>query len=194
MTKTRLEAFTDAVIAIIMTILVLELEPPENASLYALLEVKFQFFIYLISFITLAIYWINHHHLFQVVRKISGETIWLNTILILFMSLIPFTTAYVNRHVGATVPEFLYGFVLLLTDVTWLVLAKFLVKANGENSEIKKALDGSKKSYISISLIIVGIIVGFLFPFITLVACMLSLLPWVIPSKKIEKIVKNRLD
>ncbi|MDR2457503.1 MAG: TMEM175 family protein [Clostridiales Family XIII bacterium] len=193
MAKTRLEAFTDAIIAIVMTILVLEFEAPKEPTLTAILEMKFQFIIYLISFLTLTIYWINHHSIFQVVHHVSNGIVWLNTILILFMSLIPFTTSYVDIHVGARVPELIYGLVMLCTDIVWLFLTKLLVKEHGKNSDIKKAIADYKKSYITITLIIIGIIIGIFIPFITLVACILSLLPWIIPNKKIEKIMKNKL-
>jgi uncharacterized membrane protein len=191
MTKTRVEAFTDAVIAIVMTIMVLELVPPEMPTLSALLDMKTQFAVYLISFITLSIYWINHHHLFQITKQISGTVLWINMLLILCLSFIPFTTAFVDTHLFDRVPEVLYGVVMLIADIIWLFLAKSLIKENGKGSKIAEAITGSKKSYISIGVIVLGLIIGFFFPISIIISCLISLIPWVIPDKRIEKLLKE---
>jgi uncharacterized membrane protein len=189
MNKSRLEAFTDAVIAIIMTVLVLELHVPKEASFAALWENRFQFFIYLISFLTLAIYWNNHHHMFQASKHVSGKVLWLNIALILFQSMFPFTTAWMSEHVFERAPELTYGIVMLIVDVIWVFLAKALVQENGEDSTIAKSMKkiGYKKSAITLSLITAGIIVGIFIPMATLISCLLSLVPWVVPDRDIEK-------
>jgi uncharacterized membrane protein len=191
MNKSRLEAFTDAVIAIIMTILVLELDTPESARWEALWELRFQFIPFLLSFVTLAIYWINHHHMFQASKHISGLVIWLNTLLILSLSLFPFTTKWMSDHVGGIAPEVSYAAVMLLANVVWLLLALALEKENGPASTIAKTLrkSGYKKSAYSIGVTLLGVILACFIPMAGLIACLLSLLPWVVPDKEIERLL-----
>jgi uncharacterized membrane protein len=189
MNKSRLEAFTDAVIAIIMTILVLELDVPDKPTFAALWALRFQFFIYLISFLTLAIYWNNHHHMFQASKHVSGKVLWLNIVLILFLSMFPFTTSWMSGHVMERAPELTYGIVMLVADIVWLFLAGALAKENGPDSTIAKSLKkgGNRKSAITLSLISAGIIAGLFIPMATLISCLLSLVPWVVPDRDIEK-------
>jgi uncharacterized membrane protein len=187
--KTRLEAFTDAVIAIVITILVLELVAPEDGSFEALWELRYRLLIYLISFITLAIYWNNHHHLFQISRHVSGGVLWCNIVLLLFLSLFPFTTAWVNDHLLDRAPELLYGFTMLCADIVWFIMAKALVRENGRNSEVAHALKRFGKSYLSIGLIVAGLLIGWFVPPATIIFCVVSLVPWVIPDRRIERMV-----
>ncbi|MDR0350033.1 MAG: TMEM175 family protein [Coriobacteriales bacterium] len=194
MSKTRLEAFTDAVIAIVMTILVLELAAPEEGTFTALLEVRYKFVVYLISFVTLAIYWNNHHHLFQISKHVSGGVLWCNVVLLLFLSLVPFTTAWVNEHLMARAPELLYGMVMLCADIVWLVMARALVRENGKHSEVAKALKSFGKSYLSIGLVALGLVIGWFFPLATIILCVVSLAPWVIPDRRIEKMVHEGVE
>ncbi|MDR1013909.1 MAG: TMEM175 family protein [Coriobacteriales bacterium] len=189
MNKTRLEAFTDAVIAIVITVLVLELVAPESGSVAALWDLRYRFLVYLVSFLTLAIYWNNHHHLFQISRHVSGGVLWCNIVLLLFLSLFPFTTAWVNDHLLDRAPELLYGLTMLCADIVWLVMAKALVKENGHNSEVAKALKGFGKSYLSIATIAVGLLVGWFLPPATIVLCVASLAPWVVPDRRIERML-----
>jgi uncharacterized membrane protein len=190
--KSRLEAFTDAVIAIVMTILVLELVAPAQGSFAALFEMRFEFLVYLISFTTLAIYWQNHHHLLQISRHVSGAVLWANTALLLFLSLIPFTTSWVNEHLLERAPELMYGGVMLICDLIWLALARALIAENGTKSHIARALDGSRKSYLSIGLVAAGMAAGLLWPPLTLIFCVLSLIPWIIPDKRIEQMLHDK--
>jgi uncharacterized membrane protein len=189
MNKTHLEAFTDAVIAIVITILVLELVAPEDGSFEALWELRYRLLVYLISFITLAIYWNNHHHLFQISRHVSGGVLWCNIVLLLFLSLFPFTTAWVNDHLLDRAPELLYGFTMLCADIVWFVMAKALVRENGRNSEVAKALKRFGKSYLSIGLIVAGLVIGWFVPPVTIISCVVSLIPWLIPDRRIERMV-----
>ena len=119
MPKTRLEAFTDAVIAIIMTILVLDLAVPAQPTFAALWDLRFKFLIYILSFVSLAIYWNNHHHLFQISKIINGKILWYNMAFILFLSLFPFVTAWVDEHILERAPEITYGIVILLADIAY---------------------------------------------------------------------------
>jgi uncharacterized membrane protein len=189
MNKSRIEAFTDAVIAIIMTILVLELRRPGSASFAALWEDRFQFLVYLISFLTLAIYWNNHHHMFQASRHVSGKVMWMNILLLLFLSLFPFTTAWMSRNVGERAPELFFGIIMLAADIVWAFLGKALLEENGPDSLIAKTIksSGAKKSKITIAIVTAGIVIGIWAPMVTLIACAISLIPWVIPDRDIEK-------
>jgi uncharacterized membrane protein len=191
MSKSRLEAFTDGVIAIIITILVLGIDVPEEASFAALWEQRTQFLVYVVSFVTLAIYWNNHHHLLQIAHRISGEVMWCNIILLLFLSLLPFTTSWVNTNLLARTPELLYGAVMLLADVVWLVLAHALIRENGKDSAVYEALRNSRKSHISIALIVLGLIGGIFLPLLTFIACILSLIPWLVPDRRIERLLRH---
>jgi uncharacterized membrane protein len=192
MNKTRLEAFTDAVIAIIITILVLELVAPEDGSFAALWELRYRLLVYLISFITLAIYWNNHHHLFQISKHVSGSVLWCNVVLLLFLSLFPFTTAWVNDHLLSRVPEMLYGLTMLCADATWFVMARALVRENGRHSEVAKALKSFGKSYLSMGLVAAGVIIGWFLPVCTIIFCVISLIPWVIPDRRIEQMIHEK--
>jgi uncharacterized membrane protein len=189
MNKSRLEAFTDAVIAIIMTILVLELEMPQSASFAALWALRFQFLIYLVSFLTLAIYWNNHHHMFQASRHVSGKVMWLNILLLLFLSLFPFTTAWMSHHVDGRAPELFFGIVMLAADIVWVLLGQALCEENGPDSLIAKAVksSGVGKSKITIALVSAGVVCGIWLPMATLIGCALSIIPWIIPDRDIEK-------
>jgi uncharacterized membrane protein len=194
MTKSRLEAFTDAIIAIIMTLLVLGLHEPEAPSFSALFSMHFQFFVYLLSFLTLAVYWSNHHHMFQAAKHVSGRVLWLNTILVLCMSLFPFTTEWVSHNFKERAPELAFAFVMLLVDVVWYFLARALAAENGAESVLTKSLNkvGYRKSYITIAIISVGIVVGVFVPLAALISCIASLVPWIIPDRDIEKRLRKR--
>jgi uncharacterized membrane protein len=150
---------------------------------------RFAFLVYLISFATLAIYWQNHHHLLQISRHVSGAVLWANTALLLFLSLIPFTTSWVDEHLFERTPELLYGGVMLACDLVWLLLAHALVAENGKKSRVAIALDGSRKSYLSIGLVSVGMLGGIAWPPLTMIFCVISLIPWIIPDMRIERIV-----
>ena len=175
MPKNRLEAFTDAVIAIIMTILVLELHEPNGDTWEALAALGYRFFIYIVSFIILAIYWNNHHHLFQVVHKINGRVLWANSFFVFALSLFPFATSWISEYINSLAPEMTYGFVTLTANIAYYILAKELVKAN------------YKKSYLSIGLNVLGIVLGYLVaPVAVLIANIVILAAWIIPSRTIE--------
>jgi uncharacterized membrane protein len=171
--------------------MVLELKVPDEPTFTALWASRYHFFVYFVSFLTLAIYWNNHHHLLQITRSVSGGVLWCNILLLLSLSLIPFTTAWVNEHLTARAPELVYGIVMLASDIIWIFLAKALIRENGKQSAIAKALHNSKKSYITIGLIMLGLIVGYFWPLATMIACILSLMPWIIPDRRIEKHVRE---
>jgi uncharacterized membrane protein len=178
------------VLAIIITILVLEFDVPSVGDFSALWEDRYHFIVYIVSFLTIAIYWINHHHLLQVTHHVSGTILWWNIILLLFLSVFPFSTAWVSNFPSKQAPELFYAVVMLLADITWVFLARALVKENGVGSTVARALEGSKKSQITITLIILSIIAGLFFPYAAIIGCILSLLPWLNPDEKMENLVK----
>lgn len=188
MPKNRLEAFTDAVIAIIMTILVLELHEPHSDTFQALAALGTRFLIYIISFFTLGIYWNNHHHLFQAARKVNGRVLWANSFLIFFLSLFPFVTSWISEYSNSLVPEITYGVVILGANLSYYLLARTLVASEeGEKTSIKELFGNYRKSYLSIGLNVLGLFLGFLVaPIAVLLINVLILIAWLIPSRKIE--------
>lgn len=191
--KQRMEAFTDAIFAIIITVMVLELHPPTSGQFSALWGLRHAFAIYLASFLILAVYWNNHHHLFQIVRSIDGTVLWVNTIFILVVSLFPFATAWVgDNHVDSVAPEMLFGTVMFLMDAMFFVLVRALIHADGENPEIRKLVGkGYNKPYISMAGNIVAIFLAFIWPPLTVIVDTLLLVLWVMPERRIERHVSN---
>ncbi len=189
MSKNRIEAFTDGVIAIIITIMVLELQPPKGGGFADLWALRFEFMIYFVSFLMLAVYWNNHHHLFQIVKKIDGAVLWSNIAFLFTASLLPFATAWVGEHhVGAQAPELFYGFVILLADTAYYVLVQCLMRVN-TNSNAVTSLLGRKyyKPLITIGVNVVALGLGLLWAPLTIIADTLALLLWVIPERRIER-------
>lgn len=187
MPKNRLEAFTDAVIAIIMTILVLELHEPNGDTWEALAALGYRFFIYIVSFIILAIYWNNHHHLFQSVRKIDGRVLWMNNFLILTLTFFPFVTGWVGEHPFSWPPQALYGLVVLGADVAYYLVVRALIQANGPKSEVQRLFGHYPKLTLSIVLNIIALIVGKLVaPIAVLIIDTIVLVMWFIPERKAE--------
>ncbi|MCL2745510.1 MAG: TMEM175 family protein [Coriobacteriia bacterium] len=191
MRTTRLEAFTDAVIAIAMTILVLGLSSPEESSFSALWALRHSFAVYLISFATLAIYWVNHHHLFQAAKTVSGSVLWWNIALLFCISLFPFTTVWIGADLFSQAAAIAYGALMLTADVVWFFLGRSLVHAHGKGSALISYLQNSKKSIRTIAVIGLGLIVGWYWPPAVMLGCLTSLLLWVVPDKNIEKFMRE---
>lgn len=188
MPKSRIEAFTDAVIAIIMTLLVLELHEPDAPTWSAFLQMGHKFIVYLISFVSLAIYWNNHHHLFQLVHRIDGRVLWANNFLILMMTLFPYVTAWVGDYPFEWAPQALYGFVTFGTDLAYYLLVQSLIRANGKESKIGKLFYHYPKSYLSIGMALLALLLGkMIAPIAVLIVNVLILLMWVVPERVIEK-------
>ena len=191
MKKTRLEAFSDAIIAIIMTIMVLEIVAPEGDGFSDLWNLRFKLLIYFLSFTTLAIYWNNHHHLFQLARKINGKVLWLNMVLLFFLSLFPLTTAWVDEHLMSFVPEITYGFVGICANISYALLSRALVTINGKESALGMAIHSYKKSIVTISINVLGIIIGMFFPPAIVILYASSLTLWIVPERRIEAMFKQ---
>ncbi|MCD2421451.1 TMEM175 family protein [Niabella pedocola] len=190
MTKSRLEAFSDGVLAIIITIMVLELKMPEGESeqdLKALIPLIPTFLSYILSFIYVGIYWNNHHHMFHLVDKINGAVLWKNLNLLFWLSLVPFTTAWMDKHYDKPIPVALYGFVLLMAGIAYVILQKELIKIGGPDCKLAKAVGTDAKGNASWILYLAGISGSFISPWIGIGIYALVAIIWFIPDKRIER-------
>jgi len=186
MTRGRLEAFSDGVLAILITIMVLELRIPHGADWAALREMAPEFLAYSVSFIYLGIYWTNHHHLFQVVDRVSGGILWSNLHLLFWLSLLPVTTAWVGKNPSAPVPTAVYGMVFLLSACAWLVLQGTIIRHQGPNSKLRAAVRGDAKGKISFGLYALGVWLSFIKPWAAQVVYVIVALLWLVPDRRIE--------
>ncbi len=191
MTRTRLEAFSDAVIAIVLTLMVLDLKVPRGTDWAALLPVVPAFLTYVLSFIYLAIYWNNHHHLFQLVQKVDGRVLWANLYVLFWLSLFPFVTAWADEHHFAPTPTAAYGVVLWMTSLAWILLEKALVAIHGPDSLLAKALRRKFKERASALLYAVAIPLAFVRPWISASIYVLVALMWLIPDRRVESILPH---
>jgi uncharacterized membrane protein len=190
MKKGRIEAFSDGVIAIIITIMVLELKVPHHASEFKdLLELKYVFLSYILSFVYVGIYWNNHHHMFVVVNKVNGGVLWANMHLLFWLSMIPFATAWMGENHFAPAPVAVYGFVLLMNGIAYSILTTLLVKHHGNESTLAKAVGSDFKGKLSVGCYLVGIALSFYQEWIAGSLYVLVALVWLVPDKRIEKIL-----
>ena len=187
MDKGRLEAFSDGVIAIIITITVLEMKVPHVADLESLKPIVPVFLSYALSFIYVGIYWNNHHHMFHAARHVNGSVLWANVNLLFWLSLMPFLTGWMGENHFAPWPVRLYGCNLLMCAISYYVLALRLVKLHGKESTIAKALGKDYKGKISIVFYCVGIASSFISSWIAFGFYILVALMWLVPDKRIEK-------
>jgi len=183
----RLEAFSDGVLAIIITIMVLGMDVPKGASFSSLLTVAPKFMSYVLSFIYVGIYWNNHHHLFQAIEKVNGKILWANLALLFTLSLIPLTTAWMGENNFDQAPVALYGINLILCAVVFVVLEKIAVKHEGKDSNIGKALKSSNKENITFVIYITGVLLAFFLPKIGAVCYAIVAIIWLIPDQRIER-------
>jgi uncharacterized membrane protein len=187
MNKTRIEAFSDGVLAIIITIMVLEIKAPNHSDLASLLPLIPVCLSYVLSFIYVGIYWSNHHHMFQVVQKIDGSILWYNMALLFWLSLIPFATSWMGEQSFATVPIAFYGFILLMCAISYFMLQKKIITLEGEESILYQAVNSDKKGKISIICYISAIPLAFVSPIISGVLYIFVTLIWIVSDKRIEK-------
>lgn len=190
MTKNRLEAFSDGVLAIIITIMVLELRPPENTDLQSLLAVVPFFISYLVSFIYVGIYWNNHHHLFQIVGKVNGKILWANLHLLFWLSLIPFTTAWIGEHFTSALSVLAYGTILLMCAIAYTILQAQIIAFHGVDFKLKNAIGKDIKGKASIVMYLIGILTSFSIVWVSVLCYVLVAIMWFIPDKRIE----NNID
>ena len=187
MSKGRLEAFSDGVIAILITIMVLELTIPHGTDLAALSELTPVFLSYVLSFIFLGIYWNNHHHLLQVAKQVNGNVLWANLHLLFWLSLIPFTTGWMGENSFAQLPIALYGAVLWMSGLAYYILAQTLISLHGNDSLLATALGRKIKEITSLVCYAIAIIVSFFSTGISLAIYVFVACIWLVPDKRIER-------
>lgn len=187
----RLEAFSDGVLAIIITIMVLELDIPEGYNFEALKPVLPVFLTYVLSFIYLGIYWNNHHHLFQAVNQVNGKILWANLNFLFWLSLFPFATGWMGENHFETIPTAMYGGVLLMAALAFKIMVHFVIQNEGKNSSVGKVYSNDRRLNISLLLYLVGIILSFFQPIISLVIYLGVALIWIVPDPRIEKTLKR---
>ncbi len=187
MSKDRLEAFSDGVIAIIITVMVLELHTPQGSNPASLRPLAPIFLSYVLSFVNLGIYWNNHHHLFQAVEHVSGSVLWANLHLLFWLSLLPFATAWMGENNFATWPVALYGADLLLAAIAYFIVVRALLRLHGPGSTLARALGSDFKGKISIALYVIALPLAFVDASISSGIYVLVAAMWLIPDPRIEK-------
>jgi uncharacterized membrane protein len=187
MNKGRLEAFSDGVLAVIITVMVLEMKSPRGTSLAALRPVIPIFLSYILSFVYIGIYWNNHHHLLHATQRVNGATLWANLHLLFWLSLIPFTTAWMGENQFAAWPVAVYGIVLLLAAVAYFILTKALIKLHGRGSTLATSIGSDRKGKISIALYAAAIPLAFAQPWIACACYVIVAIMWLIPDRRIER-------
>jgi uncharacterized membrane protein len=187
MDKGRVEAFSDGVIAIIITIMVLELKAPVGAHLHDLRPVLPAFAGYVLSFIYVGIYWTNHHHMMRLVRHVNGGVLWANLHQLFWLSMVPFVTAWMGENPLATAPAALYGLVLLLNALGFVVLQWSIVRLEGPNSPLARAISSGIKEKVSPVLYLAGIVAAFFYVPAALACYVAVALMWIIPDRRVER-------
>ncbi|MDG5491585.1 TMEM175 family protein [Psychroserpens sp. SPM9] len=189
----RLEAFSDGVLAIVITIMVLEMKAPEDTTFNGLLTVAPVFISYLISFIYLGIYWNNHHHLMQVTKKVNGKILWANLHLLFWLSLIPFITSWVGEHghYYEALPVATYGFVLLMCAIAYFILESVLKKHHDDNYALKKLTTSKVKDYLSLGLYLIALPLAYVNTWCSVVCYVLVAIIWIMPEKKLEELMDD---
>ncbi|HEY6896913.1 MAG TPA: TMEM175 family protein [Rhodocyclaceae bacterium] len=187
MNKNRLEAFSDGVIAIIITIMVLELKVPHGESLEALAPLLPVFLSYVLSFVYVGIYWNNHHHMLHASGRVTGAVLWANLHLLFWLSLFPFATGWMGENHFAAMPAALYGFVLLMAAIAYWLLQQAIIAAQGTGSLLQKAVGRDWKGKLSPLSYLVGMAAAFWQPWISMAVYVLVALLWLVPDRRIEK-------
>jgi len=185
MTKQRLEAFSDGVIAILITIMVLELKVPHGGDWHALASVGTKFWAYVLSFAFVGIYWNNHHHLFHLVPKVNGRILWANLHLLFWLSLVPVTTGWLGEHVEP-LPAAIYGAVLAMCAVAWLIMQTAILSHQGPESQLAAVLGGDVKGKLSMAGYLLAIPLAFVNPWLSIALYVVVALVWLIPDRRIE--------
>jgi uncharacterized membrane protein len=191
MNKGRLEAFSDGVIAIIITIMVLELKVPHGDSLSALVPLWPVFLSYTLSFVNLGIYWNNHHHMLHATRQISGNVLWANLHLLFWLSLVPFVTGWMGENEFAPIPTAVYGAVLLMSAIAYWILLQTILRAEGPDSLLRTAVGSDWKGKLSPLLYVIAIPLAFLHEAIAGALYVAVALIWLIPDRRIERVLSR---
>ena len=192
MTKGRLEAFSDGVIAILITIMVLELKQPEGSDWGSLHKVVPTLLFYLLSFVFVAIYWNNHHHMLHATGSVNGVILWANMHLLFWLSLVPFVTSWMGEHPRAHVPTAVYGIVLLGSAISYFVLSKLIIAHEGPDSVLRNAIGGDTKGIVSLVVYMVAIASAFANTRIAQALFVLVAVLWFVPDRRIERTLRTR--
>jgi len=189
--KHRLEAFSVGVLAILITIMVLELKVPHGTELTALTPLVPVFLTYVLSFVYLGIYWNNHHHMLHLCSRVTGSILWTNLALLFWLSLVPFATGWMGENHFAAWPTALYGVVLLMAALSYTALQTMIIRAEGPDSALARAVRADWKGKLSLGLYTVGIVVALRFGWLSLVIYVAVALIWLIPDRRIEKVATH---
>ena len=187
MSKQRLEAFTDGVIAIIITIMVLDMKVPQGGDLSAVRSGLPVFLAYALSFANVGIFWNNHHHMLHVTERINGMVLWANLFLLFWLSLVPFVIRWMDDTHFASLPTAVYGGVLGLCSISYILLERSIIKCNGPNSKLARAVGDDLKSKVSPLLYVTAILLAFVRPWLAIVLYVVIAMIWFIPDRRIEK-------
>ncbi|WP_213777383.1 TMEM175 family protein [Caballeronia sp. dw_276] len=185
----RIEAFSDGVIAIIITIMVLELKVPHGADLAALATLIPVFCAYVLSFVYVGIYWNNHHHLMHAAKRVNGSVLWANLHVLFWLSLFPFTTNWMGENHLASWPTALYGFDLFMTAFAWYILTRALIGLHGANSMLERAIGSDVKGKLSVVLYLVAIAASFWEPWVAAALYAVVAVVWLVPDRRVEKVL-----
>ena len=190
MHKTRLEAFSDGVLAIIITIMVLELKVPHGESLDTLKPLLPVFFSYVLSFIYVGIYWNNHHHMLHAVHHVNGPVLWANLHLLFWLSLFPFATAWMGENHFEAMPSAAYGVVLFMAAVAYVILQRTLIALEGHDGPLAKAVGSDRKGRWSLALYAAGVALAFVHPLVAQLCYVAVALIWLVPDRRIEQVLQ----
>ena len=189
MSRSRLEAFSDGVIAVIITIMVLSLHPPDGSSLHDLRPLVPKLAVYLLSFVFVALYWNNHHHLMQVVERINGATLWANAHLLFWLSLIPVGTAWLGPHLRESAPVAVYGAVLLGAAIAYAILVRALIASHGPTSQIARAVGNDAKGKLSLVAYVAAVAAAPFAPWLSIAIYVGVAIAWLVPDRRIERVL-----
>jgi uncharacterized membrane protein len=192
MNKNRLEAFSDGVIAIIITIMVLELKVPHGEEFATLAPLWPVFLSYVLSFAYIGIYWNNHHHMLHAVHRVTGPILWANLHLLFWLSLFPFTTGWMGENHFASGPMALYGLVLLMAAIAYYILQSLIIASQGEESLLKRAVGGDWKGKLSPALYLLGIGLSFVLEWLAFAIYAAVAIIWFVPDRRIEKVLVHK--
>ena len=191
MSKTRLEAFSDGVIAILITIMVFDLKAPAGADASALLSVLPSVLTYMLSFVYLGIYWNNHHHLLQAAHHVTAGVMWSNLHLLFWLSLVPFATGWMGENEFAALPVALYGFIQIMAGFAYSILARRLVASHGRDSTIGKAIGADIKGTVSLVIYAVAVPLSFVSTAVAFALYVAVAIIWLVPDRRIERVLKG---
>jgi uncharacterized membrane protein len=192
MGKGRLEAFSDGVIAVIITIMVLEMKVPHGESLASLAPLVPVFLSYLLSFVYVGIYWNNHHHMLHATREVSGAVLWANLHLLFWLSLVPFTTGWMGENHFASLPTALYGAVLLMCAVAYWILQQVIIRIEGDSSILMRAVGVDWKGKLSPFAYLAAIAAAFWLPWLSQALFVAVALMWLVPDRRIEHVIEHK--